>query len=146
MTPHINSDLDLQPPVGLADQQPLRILLVEDSPSVRDVLIDELDKIPGIALTGIADTEKAALEILRAEEFDVLILDIELRQGTGTNLLRSMSTLELAAATVKIVFTNHVGKEFREAGRRSGAQYFFDKASEFNRLRELLIELAAERQ
>jgi CheY-like chemotaxis protein len=41
-----------------------------------------------------------------------------------------------------IVLTNHSGPAFREACERQQADFFFDKATEFESVREVLQELA----
>jgi CheY-like chemotaxis protein len=69
----------------------IRIFLVEDSPDVRDLLIENLQEIPGINYAGFSETENDALSRLNQDNYDVLILDIQLKQGNGMSLLQSLA-------------------------------------------------------
>jgi DNA-binding NarL/FixJ family response regulator len=120
------------------------VVLVEDSPLLRERLTESL-AVPGrIEIVAHADGETAALERLRATEWDALVLDLQLRQGTGIGLLRSLPTIRPAGAVV-IVLTNYAIPRLRERSLALGADHFFEKARDFNRVREVLEALAAAR-
>ena len=40
-----------------------------------------------------------------------------------------------------IVVTNYPSDDYRTASRECGADHFFDKASEFHKVREVLLEM-----
>ncbi len=123
---------------------PVRVVLVEDSPLLRERLAETL-AVPGrIEIVAHADGETAALERLRATEWDALVLDLQLRQGTGIGLLRSLRASRPAGVIV-IVLTNYAIPRLREHSLALGADYFFEKARDFNRVREVLEALAAAR-
>jgi DNA-binding NarL/FixJ family response regulator len=123
---------------------PVRVVLVEDSPLLRERLAETL-AVPGrIEIVAHADGETAALERLRATEWDALVLDLQLRQGTGIGLLRALRATRPAGVVV-IVLTNYAIPRLREHSLALGADYFFEKAREFNRVREVLEALAAAR-
>ena len=124
-----------------ASVAPLRIFLVEDSVAVRDLMIDILKEIPGVIFAGFAEEEADALKKIDAESFDVLILDIELKQGNGMNLLRTLAESHKPLNSLKIIFSNNVSNAFRRAGEKYGVRFFFDKSSEFTKLRDLLTAL-----
>jgi DNA-binding NarL/FixJ family response regulator len=120
------------------------VVLVEDSPLLRERLAETL-AVPGrIEIVAHADGETAALERLRATEWDALVLDLQLRQGTGIGLLRALRATRPAGVVV-IVLTNYAIPRLREHSLALGADYFFEKAREFNRVREVLEALAAAR-
>ncbi len=120
---------------------PLRVFLVEDSAAVRDFICEIVEEIEGIFLAGFSDTENDALKQLRAQACDVLILDIQLKQGNGMSLLRTMAKDELQPEILKIIFSNNVSSTYRRIGKQYGVQFFFDKSSEFLELRSLLERL-----
>ena len=124
-----------------ASVAPLRIFLVEDSVAVRDLMIDTLKEIPGVIFAGFAEEEADALKKIDAESFDVLILDIELKQGNGMSLLRTLAESHKPLNSLKIIFSNNVSNAFRRAGEQYGVRFFFDKSSEFTKLRDLLAAL-----
>jgi len=116
----------------------LQVMLVEDSHIISDLISENLARIPKLALLGIAETESEALSMLQAQPCDVLILDIQLRQGNGINLLRVLSADPAYARTIKIVLSNHVSGTYRRICEQYGVQFFFDKTSEFPQLQRLL--------
>ncbi|WP_442782384.1 response regulator [Collimonas fungivorans] len=120
---------------------PLRIFLVEDSVAVRNLMIDTLSEIPGVVFAGFAEGEGDALKKIDAEPFDVLILDIELKEGNGMSLLRTLAEAHKPLNSLKIIFSNNVSNAFRNAGAKYGVRFFFDKSSEFTQLRDLLAAL-----
>jgi DNA-binding NarL/FixJ family response regulator len=121
----------------------LRVFLVEDSGAVRDLIVAELDSIPGIAWAGFSDSESDALEQLAGRPCDVLIVDIELRQGNGMSLLRKLARIESHAKNLKIIFSNNVCDAYRRAGAQYGVHHFFDKSFDLPKLRALLEGIGA---
>ncbi len=133
----------LMPERGVASQGArlpgaLQVMLVEDSHIISDLISENLARIPKLSLLGIAETEGEALAMLHAQPCDVLILDIQLRQGNGINLLRVLAGDPAYAQTTKIVLSNHVSGTYRRICEQYGVQYFFDKTSEFPQLQRLL--------
>ena len=125
---------------------PLRIFLVEDSVDVRDWMIETVKGIQGVTLAGFSEDENDALQKIDAERYDILILDIELKQGNGMSLLKTLSTSGRYLDNLKIIFSNNVSQVYRRAGEQYGVRFFFDKTSEFAKLRTLLEELGASGQ
>ena len=123
-------------------QTSLQVMLVEDSHIISDLISENLSHIPKLELLGIAETESEALAMLHAQPCDVLILDIQLRQGNGINLLRVLSTDPAYARTVKIVLSNHVSGTYRRICEQYGVQFFFDKTSEFPQLQQVLARFS----
>ena len=119
-------------------QNALQVMLVEDSHIISDLISENLARIPKLKLLGIAETESEALAMLHAQPCDVLVLDIQLRQGNGINLLRVLSGDPAYAHTVKVVLSNHVSGTYRRICEQYGVQYFYDKTSEFPQLQRLL--------
>ena len=109
-----------------------------DDEARRAQISENLARIPKLKLLGIAETESEALAMLHAQPCDVLILDIQLRQGNGINLLRVLSGDPTYARTIKIVLSNHVSGTYRRICEQYGVQFFFDKTSEFPQLQRLL--------
>lgn len=120
----------------------LRVFLVEDFPAARDLFILRMAETPGLELTGSAETEVDALEWLRVHDCDVLILDLELKQGNGIGMLKALASAGRRPPPVKIVYSNHATPKIRELAAKFGATHFFDKtldASELWRLLESLL-------
>jgi DNA-binding NarL/FixJ family response regulator len=122
---------------------PLQVFLIEDSSLVRELLIESFADIPGIALIGHADSEDGALDQLALQPCDILILDIQLRQGNGISLLRRLGSDPQYDQQIRIIFSNNVSKGYHRLAEQLGVQYFFDKTSEFSDMRELLLQLGS---
>jgi DNA-binding NarL/FixJ family response regulator len=130
---------------GAVHIAPLRVFLVEDSPVLRDLITEDLATIPGVTLGGVAETERDAHAQLMRNSYDVIIFDIQLREGNGINLLRTLARQALQRDAVKIVLSNHVGGTYRRLCDQYDVQYFFDKTAEFSRLHLLLGNLTGSR-
>ena len=128
---------------GRPTDAPLKIFLVEDSADVRDLIIESLAEIPGVVLAGYSETEQDAMVRLENENYDVLILDIQLKQGNGMNLLQALARSgQRRHDELKIIFSNHVSSTYRRVGLQCGVQFFFDKSSEFTKLRSLIERIS----
>jgi DNA-binding NarL/FixJ family response regulator len=123
------------------DTQANKVFIVDDSPSMRVRLAEILEDIGGIAIVGEAGTpDDAVAGIARAQPTCVL-LDYQLEGGTGLDVLRSVHPQ--SPEIVFIVLTNHTIGPYRQACMAAGASYFFDKSSEFDRIREVLSTMPA---
>ena len=78
---------------------------------------------------------------MRALQPRVLILDIQLRGGSGFRLLKRCAPAGMTRPETIIVVTNHPSDDYRIASRECGADHFFDKASEFHKVREVLLQM-----
>src|SRR6187431_1543076 len=66
-----------------APGKPLRILLVEDSPLLRGRLENMISQHAAFKVTGLAAAEAEAIEKLDSIPYDVIVVDVELRPGSG---------------------------------------------------------------
>ena len=120
----------------------LRIVIVEDSAIIRARLAETLAEIPGAEIVGQVETENDALAILRQQHWDAVVLDLQLKQGTGLGVLKALGTVVRPPGAKIIVFTNYDFPQYRDRSIGLGADYFFDKAREFHRVREVLSGMA----
>ncbi|MCA2004762.1 MAG: response regulator transcription factor [Ignavibacterium sp.] len=122
----------------------LKIYIVEDSPYVRKSLVRVISEIPGIKIVGEGENVKSALEFLTKNESDVYVLDYNLPDGTGVDIIKSIKQLKLNA--ISVVISNIVDEPLRKSILKSGADYFFDKSNEIDDLFALLEKLANEKK
>lgn len=123
---------------------PVRVVLVEDSPIIRERLEEALAAPGMIEIVGRADGELAAIEALDTTAWNALVLDLWLKQGTGLGVLKAARDRRPPGAIV-IVLTNYALPRVRDATLALGADHFFDKMRESHRVREVLEDLAAAR-
>ena len=82
------------------------------------------------------------MEQLSKLDCDVIVLDINLARGSGFEVLRAVRAL-CAHRPQVIVFTNYAYPYYRQYTMQMGANFFLDKATEFNRLLAIIGELSA---
>ncbi len=114
-----------------------RVLLVEDSVLLAERLREVLGQIAGVEVVGTVTDEGSAVAMTRSGGIHVLILDLQLRHGTGFGVLRSLGDDRPAV----IVFTNYALPEYRRRAEQLGAEYFLNKSLEFERLPEVIRTL-----
>lgn len=126
---------------GALKQRTLRVYLVEDSPHVRELLLDFLH-VPGeIEIVGFADNESDAVAAMLAQPVDVAIVDLKLREGGGMAVIERLRKSNLFPQPKIIVFTNHPFPEIRKRAMQLGADYFFDKSADYDSVRTTLQAL-----
>ncbi|HVN35778.1 MAG TPA: response regulator [Casimicrobiaceae bacterium] len=125
------------------DSKKLRVVLVEDSSIIRARLTESLSEIPNLEIVGQAESESDALSLLDSGGWDAVVLDLQLRQGTGLGVLRKLKQCGRPSNSKVIVFTNYAFPQYRDRSLAFGADFFFDKAREFHRVRDVLADLAS---
>ena len=68
----------------------LNCVIIEDQPAARRLLARYVEQVPELTLTGTFSDALGALAFLRIHPVDVLLLDIQLPQLSGLELLRTM--------------------------------------------------------
>jgi DNA-binding NarL/FixJ family response regulator len=101
---------------------------VEDSSEMRARVDRELEAMPDVELVGYSETAAGAILAIREARPDVVVLDLHLSEGSGLDVLKSLSR-DLPKPVV-LVLTNQSDSTSRERSLRAGAGYFFDKSTE----------------
>ncbi|QJC55434.1 Transcriptional regulatory protein CitB [Polaromonas vacuolata] len=113
---------------------PLITYVVEDNPVIRESLISTLEKITPVNVVGFADTESQANNWLSSHpgEWQLAIVDLFLKQGTGLGVLKSCQQRKKHQKVV--VLSNYATGEVRRRCAELGSDAVFDSASELNLL------------
>ncbi|MCJ7553212.1 MAG: response regulator transcription factor [Ignavibacteriaceae bacterium] len=119
----------------------LKVLIVDDSISIRISLKMMLSKMKHINIIGEADSVGQAIELLKTVKPDITILDLNLNDGSGYEVLKEIKS-NTNPHTV-IVFTNYSSEQFKSKAFEKGADYFFEKLKEFDKVIDLLNNLSA---
>ncbi|HEY6509081.1 MAG TPA: response regulator transcription factor [Vicinamibacterales bacterium] len=117
----------------------LRVLLVEDSPLLAARLRESLDGLENIEVVGVVAGESSAVEAVREQSVDVIVLDLQLKEGTGFGVVRRLGK----ARPKIIVFTNYMLPEYQRRANAMGVEYFLNKSIDYERLPQLIQELGA---
>ncbi len=117
-------------------QNNVRIFVVEDSPLIRERLERMLGGISGARVVGSAAGAQDAIRDILAERPDVVVLDYQLAQGNGFDVLRAVHA---RAPEIDVYMLSSFPSEpYRILAERLGARRFFDKSTEFERVRDVL--------
>ena len=114
-----------------------RVLLVEDSHVLVERLRETFSTLEGVELVGAVDDESVAVKTIQGDHIDAVVLDLQLRQGTGFGVVQRLGK---DRPTI-IVFTNYVLPAYERRARDLGIKYFLNKAADYERLPALLQEL-----
>ena len=129
-----------------APGKPLRILLVEDSPLLRGRLENMLSQHAAFKVTGLAAAEAEAVEKLDTVPYDAIVVDVELRPGSGIGVIRQARARNKDAKEGGhvwiIVLTNYDLPTVRERCMQAGADHFLDKMREIDQLIPILLGIA----
>ena len=118
-----------------------KVFLVEDSPLVLGRLKDLLSGVPGTQIVGEAGTASAAIAGILDAQPDIALLDLNLAEGSGLDVLRALHARMPQVAFYML--SNFSAYPYRELAQRLGAKGYFDKTKEFERVRDLVAASAA---
>lgn len=117
----------------------LRVLLVEDSRVLAERLRESLDVLPDVDVVDVVPDESSAVAAAREHRVDVIILDLQLKEGTGFGVVQRLGKPRPKI----IVFTNYMLPEYQRRANALGVEYFLNKSLDYERLPQLIQELGA---
>ncbi len=77
----------------------LNTIIVDDEPLARDILETYIEQIPELNLVAKCSNALEANNILQSEEVDLMFLDIQMPQVTGTEFLKSLNNPPMVVFT-----------------------------------------------
>jgi two-component system chemotaxis sensor kinase CheA len=104
----------------------MHILLVEDDDFLRKVYADRFSE-AGYAVTGAEDGEMA-LDLLRAQTFDLVLCDVLLPKMDGLTMLAAARTENRLGATPVVMLTNIDDAKERQTAAELGVKEYFLKS------------------
>jgi DNA-binding NarL/FixJ family response regulator len=117
----------------------MRLFIADDSKLLRDRLVELLASLEGIEIIGQAKDTIEAIESIQRLKPQVVVLDIRMPKGNGIKVLEAIKKDE--QPPVVIIFTNYPYSQYRKKCRDAGADFFFDKSSEYEKLIETVKAL-----
>jgi CheY-like chemotaxis protein len=121
----------------------LKVFLIEDSELLQELLSDMLSELEGIDFCGCADGEAEALRRLAETPVDLVIIDIQLKQGSGIGVLDALQTdSDRYGNPRKAVLTNYAHATMRQRCEHFGMDAFFDKSLHINQLIDYVVDAA----
>lgn len=122
----------------------LKTYIVEDSPVIRENLVAALEEMTPVRVVGTAEDERTARAWLEssADDCDLVIIDIFLRQGSGLGLLQALGSGRQRPK--RVVLSNFATADMRRKCLALGADSVFDKSNEIDALMGYCTRLAEE--
>ncbi|MGZ5595158.1 MAG: response regulator [Usitatibacter sp.] len=121
----------------------LRVFIADDSAPVSEMLAELISEPGRIEVVGVAESEDAAIESIRRLRPDAVVLDLQLKPGSGTNVIRAVRSDPTLSATRLLVASNHVSSQLKAGCLELGADGYYDKVKELGALTQRLAELAS---
>ena len=122
--------------------RPLRVLIADDSKPIAEMLSELLAREGRVQIVASAGSEADVVQAVRDLRPDVVVLDLQLAEGSGTGVIRSVRADPALAGTRILVTSNHVSAPMKAGCLELGADHFYDKVKELDALAARIGEIA----
>lgn len=112
--------------------EPIKILLVDDHPLVREGLATLIAQQPDFLVCGQAGTPPEAMQLVAATQPDVVIVDISLENASGLELLKNLKATHPTLKT--LVLSMHDESLYAERALHAGARGYLMKREAAQRI------------
>ncbi len=114
----------------------ITVVIVDDSAVVRQRLATMLAELDQVGVVAVERNAERGLALVRSLGPDAVVLDIRMPGESGMWLLEKIRQLDISPTV--IVLTNYPYAAYRRRCKDLGADYFFDKSTEFHKAVEVL--------
>ena len=118
----------------------MKVLIVDDSELVRERLKDMISETTEVESVSQAKDLLEAIISFHKLNPEVVILDIRIPGGSGIDMLQKLKKSK--QAPVVIILTSYPYPQYRRRCIETGADFFFDKSTEFDKVPEVLKQLS----
>ena len=119
-----------------------RVYIADDSEVLCARLIEKFLEFEDLEIVGVAHNFPDAVKDIETFQPDVTVLDIQMPGGSGIEILNIVKKSKTANKV--IIFTNYPYPQYRKKCLDAGADYFFDKYTEFNEFFRVVKKLVKE--
>jgi two-component system, chemotaxis family, chemotaxis protein CheY len=118
----------------------LRFLIVEDSPTMRQLISFSLKRFKGCKIIEAVDGVDA-LKKLQAEEVDMILTDINMPVMDGLKLVTLVKSNPRLRDIPIVIITTEGAQEDREKGLQLGAEAYISKPIQSSGLLKIITEI-----
>ena len=95
------------------------IVIIDDEPHIRETLAKLIERhCPDARVVGLAGGVKSGTELIRDLEPELVLLDINMGDGTGFDVLHALSPVSF-----RVIFVSAMDKDMIRAFKLSGVEY-----------------------
>ena len=132
----------MSPPAPL----PLKVFIADDSAPVAEMLTELLTAPGRVEVVGVADSETGTIDAIGRMKPDAVILDMQLKSGSGANVIRAVRGNTDIAHMQLLVMSNHASPQLKAGCLELGADGYFDKVKDLTLLTRRIAELARRKE
>lgn len=123
-------------PAPATTPAPVKILIVDDHPSVREGLALRISLHADLEVCGEADSEEQAITLVKQLKPELVLVDISLKSGHGLELIKRIRSMD---PTVKmLVISGFQESLYAERACRAGAMGYLNKQESSERMIEAI--------
>jgi len=119
----------------------IQILITDDHPVVRQGLKKVISETPDITVAGEADTGQKALDMIRENDYDLVLLDISLPDISGFEVLKQITTDKPELPVMVLSF--HSEEQYAVRALETGARGYMSKSSAPDELIDAIRTISA---
>ncbi|MFZ4289543.1 response regulator [Variovorax sp. HJSM1_2] len=105
-------------------------VLIEDSSTIREALIPTMRELADLEVVAVADTAVDAIQTLSMHAWQLVVVDLFLKKGSGLEVLRHCTNR--SPDQHMVVLTNYATPDIRQKCLALGATAVFDKSTELD--------------
>ena len=115
---------------------------MEDNVDIVELLSTACEEIDNVLVVGWSASADDAIERIACSEPDVVLIDNQLRSGSGIDVIRAIRLTGPVPAPLLLAMSNALTGTVREASMAAGADAYFDKTIDYGRLLTRIADLA----
>jgi DNA-binding NarL/FixJ family response regulator len=109
----------------------VKVIIADDSTPIRERIVKLLSDIPNVEIVGeTIDGIETAVQVRKLKP-NIVILDLQMPKLSGLEILPRLK--EIDPSPVIVVLTNYSTSPMKAMCTRKGADFFFDKSTEFEK-------------
>ncbi len=116
----------------------MKLYIVEDSAIIRGRILSMISPLEHVEISGFSGFVSESIEEIKERKPDIIILDIRLNGGSGIDILTEIKN-ELPDSKI-IMLTNYSYPQYRKKCFELGADYFFDKSKDFEKIVDVISD------
>ena len=114
----------------------IKVLIADDNPDFRSLLIDALEEERGIEIAGVSTDGYQALQNIMALSPDVVLMDIVLPLLDGFGVMKAVNSMSLKTRPAILILSSFATESTTAEAAALGAQYFMVKPFDMSTLIE----------